>query len=266
MEARWFYHDGQASIGPFTRSRLLELLGAGFIEPQTFVWREGDPGWVTLSSLIPMQPATPPIPAAPPPISSAPDSAKSPRKTGSTWSDSPAETSAIWRRYGARMLDTPIHGLIGFFFFGFAWYAIAPISANEFFNFIAKPDALLVDMIVSCLLAAIVGGFVVGGTGSSVGKAIFGIKVLNARNETIGIREGLLREIKVLVFGLGFGIPIVAFVTMAVAFKRLKEKGATSWDKDRNVVLHRENNTMQRILTAIGLCLIVAIAFALRAK
>lgn len=262
MEARWFYHDGQASIGPFTRSRLLELLGAGFIGPQTFVWREGDPGWVTLSSL--MQFAAPAIPAAPPPISSAPDSAKLTRKTGSTWSDSPAETTTVWRRYGARMLDTTIHGLIGFIFFGFAWYAMAPISADEFFNFIVKPHALLVNMILSCLLAAIVGGFVVGGTGSSVGKAIFGIKVLNARNETIGIREGLLREIKVLVFGLGFGIPIVALVTMSVAFKRLKEKGATSWDKDRNVVLHRENNTMQRILTGIGLCLIVAIAILMK--
>ena len=163
------------------------------------------------------------------------------------------------------MLDTVVHGLIGFFLLGFAWYAIAPISADVFFNFVVTPQGMLVNIILTALLAAVIGGFVVGATSSSVGKALFGIKVLNTREETIGIGQGLLREFKVWLFGLGLGIPIVALVTMSVAYRRLTGRGSTSWDQDRNVVLYRENSTKQKVLNVIGFILVAAVAIAMRA-
>jgi uncharacterized RDD family membrane protein YckC len=163
------------------------------------------------------------------------------------------------------MLDTTIHGLIGFMLFGFAWYAMAPISADAFFSFIVKPEGLIVNLLLSTLLAALIGGFVVGATGSSIGKAIFGIKVLNARSEVIGITEGFVREFKIWVFGIGMGIPIVALITMAAAFKRLKDDGVTKWDKDRNVVLYRENSTSQKALNVIGFILVGTVMIALKA-
>ena len=233
------------------------LLGAGFIGPQTFVWREGDSSWVTLSNAILMQPA---IPTAPPPRVISPQN-RIVEKATAAWS---ADEPAPWRRYGARMLDTTIHGYIGVFFLGFAWYAIAPISAEAFFNFFATPSGVFLDIALSSILAAFVGGFVVGATGTSLGKAIFGIKVVNPDHLAIGIGAGLRREFHVWICGLGFGVPLIAMFTMFASFKKLKAEGETGWDKDRNVVLYSANSTLQKTLTAIGFCLVIALVILSR--
>ena len=233
------------------------LLGAGFIGPQTFVWREGNSSWVTLSNAILMQPA---IPTAPPPKVISPQN-RIVEKATAAWS---ADEPAPWRRYGARMLDTTIHGYIGVFFLGFAWYAIAPISAEAFFNFFATPSGVFLDIALSSILAAFVGGFVVGATGTSLGKAIFGIKVVNPDHLAIGIGAGLRREFHVWICGLGFGVPLIAMFTMFASFKKLKAEGETGWDKDRNVVLYSANSTLQKTLTAIGFCLVIALVILSR--
>jgi hypothetical protein len=72
----------------------------------------------------------------------------------------------------------------------------------------------------------------------------------------LGLRAGLARDLAVLFKGLGLGLPIVALIMMLVAYNRLKNRGSTSWDRDRYIVWHRPSGTSQYILNVVGVVMI----------
>lgn len=277
---RWYYLDGETSVGPFNWQRLLDLFKATIISPNTYVWREGTPEWVSLAGALQARQSAPLPPRVPVPtsieqaalvavraaleqpasasrsnVAEQAGSARSGLKAGREWSPTPV---APWRRYGARTLDTPIHGLLGSFLVAYVWYSVAPATANEFYTWIDTPQGGLVNIILTTLIAALVGGVVVGTTGTSIGKAIFGIRVLNFDRKTIGVFDGVAREFRVWWAGLGLGIPFVALVTMSVAYNKLKKQGSTSWDNENGcLVLYRPKGSVQYVLNGVGVILVI---------
>jgi hypothetical protein len=165
------------------------------------------------------------------------------------WSSEPV---APWRRYAARMLDTSVNGLGGVLLLAYIWYSIAPLSADQFFSIFRSPAGAALDAILSSIIAAAVSGVIVGVTGSTIGKAIFGVKVLSSDLRVIGAGAGLSREFLVWVKGLGFGIPILALFTMYLSYNKLIKTGSTSWDEGSYIVLHRPNGYLQYGLNALG--------------
>lgn len=279
---RWYYLDGETSVGPFNWQRLLDLFKATIIGPNTYVWREGTTEWVSLAgALQAKQPAPPPPPPRVPtrtsieqtalvavraaleqPITATQsgiarqaDLSRPSLKVGREWLSKPV---APWRRYAARMLDTPIHGVLGSFLVGYAWYSVAPATADQFFTWLNTGQGSLVNILLTTLIAALVGGVVVGTTGTSIGKAIFGVRVVSFDRKTIGVLDGLAREARVWWAGLGLGIPLVALVTMSVAFNKLKKQGSTSWDDENGcLVLYRPNGPVQYFLNGLGVILVL---------
>lgn len=265
MDGRWFYSDKDQAIGPFEWLSLIRLASAGLINPTTWVWREGDPEWITLeNAMLRANPLPPPLPSSadrPQSLSHAIRLERSEPATDASqgWLTSPPSP---WRRYGARMLDTTVHGWIGVMIFAFIFYSVAPLSADAFFNFVAKPEGLAVNMIMTCFLAALIGGIVVGATGSSLGKAVFGIKVRDHTANVPGVLDGTTREFKVWFYGMGLGIPLVALFAMFHQFKVLKEVGSTSWDKNKFVVSYRPPGPFQTAMNVVG-ALMIFLTFAL---
>ncbi len=170
-----------------------------------------------------------------------------------------------WRRYGARMIDTTVHGFLCFLSVAVAWYIIAPESADWFFARMDTPAGALLDLILTTFFAAVVGSFVVGATGSSLGKVIFGVRVVDYNFRPIGVGKGLAREFRVWGLGLGFGIPLVSLITLILAYQSLKKDGATPWDSGRYLVLHRPNGSLQYVLNVVGIVLIIALIIGVRA-
>ena len=154
------------------------------------------------------------------------------------------------------MLDTTFNGLIGFSLFGFAFYAIAPYTANSFFSYFESGAGRIIDIILTTFTAAIIGGALVGVTGFTLGKLIFEVKVTRLDGSKLGLVAGLSRDFIIFVKGLGFGVPIVAMITMWFSYKGLTDSGATSWDKGSYIVWHRPSGTAQYILNVIGVILI----------
>lgn len=268
MEGRWYYLESETATGPFSLATLRELGDAGLIGSATYVWREGDPSWILFQDALAALGSPPSLPAANFVSSSATaqDSTTvvdlgSLSPAPSSWSTSPVSP---WRRYGARMIDTHIHGMVGMFILGFTWYSIAPLSADKFFALFEGPQGIAIDFILTLLAAALVGGFVVGATGTSLGKSIFGIKVLSEDLRAIGITAGLAREFRVWVAGLGFGIPIVSLFTMIAAYGRLNTEGKTSWDAGRHVVQYRRKGAFQTTMNVFGTLLVVALIILAR--
>lgn len=77
--------------------------------------------------------------------------------------------------------------------------------------------------------------------GQTLGKMILGIKVTDIEGRLLSYNAALNRSINVWFRGLGIGFPIITWITMAVAFIRYQESGATSWDRDGNIIVTHGN-------------------------
>lgn len=106
----------------------------------------------------------------------------------------PVSPPAPWRRFAARIFDTTFSGFIGFFLFAIAFYAIAPATADAFFVFIESGAGRIFDILATATLASVIGGPLIGVTGFTLGKIIFGTKLVSMDGEKIGIKRGWLRD------------------------------------------------------------------------
>lgn len=156
---------------------------------------------------------------------------------------------APWRRYFARVFDITFFGIIGFFSIGFAGYSLAPDMADAFFSNLNP----ILDIILTALVGFTLSGLVMGFVGTTVGKAIFGIRVRNLEGQTIGPVNGLLRDLNAYVRGAALGIPLVSLIPLYMAWSKLKKNGTTSWDQGQYIVTYRKNTWQQKILTIAGI-------------
>jgi uncharacterized RDD family membrane protein YckC len=239
----WFYRDGEGECGPSTRNDLGRLVSAGFVAASTPVRSAADATWQAASEVFPDLFAA----AAP----SAPGE----------WSDTSPHP---WRRYFARMLDNTLVGSVSWFLIGILAYSVAPAEADAFFSGLSGPGGRLADIVLT-LMAAIPGNaLMIGLTGVSIGKWIFGVRVLR-NGRPMGFARALRRESAVWVKGLGFGVPIVSFFTLLSAKSALEDRRTTSWDKAQDLtVSHRPESRGATILMWLGALVYVLVAVGLQ--
>lgn len=166
-----------------------------------------------------------------------------------------------WRRYGGRILDVAVSGVAGFFLLGIAAYAIAPATADRMFAVFETPAGVVFDLIATVLMAALINGILLGMTGFTLGKLIFGIRVVTLEGESPGIAAAWRREFAASLKGLALGVPVLSLITMWMAKTRLEKHGESAWDKGRHILLHRQPGTLQTTLNVAG----IAMIFAMRA-
>ena len=69
-----------------------------------------------------------------------------------------------------------------------------------------------------------------------------------------------MREVKVAIFGLALGLPLISLGLGFQAQERLTDDGATSWDEDGGfVITHRPVNAWQIALMAVGGAILISI-------
>lgn len=275
-QASWFYLKDGKAVGPVSRENLLSLAVTAEIsadtqifEPKASVWRSYRE---VFGAAPPPLPAGANSPASVPPVrrstldrgivptgfgaqaatSSAADGLTGTREDRNGWSN---EGRAPWRRYFARSLDIWVNGFIGIFLFDLAFFALAPQTAERFlglfaFNSVANGTWLA---FLGILAAIPVSALMLGLTGTTVGKVLFGVRVMNEELEPIGFRRAVLREFGVWVAGLGLGLPGLSLVTTILSYRRLKSVGATLWDSSLDLaVLHRPLGGLQYFLFAVA--------------
>lgn len=162
-----------------------------------------------------------------------------------------------WRRYGARTLDVMVSGATGFMILGFIWYSVAPLSADRFFTTFDAPGGKLLDFALTVMMAGFLNALMIAFTGYTIGKAVFGIQVLNIDRSLLGFASALKRELLVWAKGLGLGIPLISLFTLIAGYRRLSEKGEASWDEGASVVLYRPAGSTQTVLNVLGVGLII---------
>ena len=115
--------------------------------------------------------------------------------------------------------------------------------------------------IAQCSTGFLVNTLLIGSTGSTVGKWIYGVRVTRADRKRIGFRLALKREFFVLVRGIALGIPLLNLFAMLNCYNYLAEHSTTRWDERcATQVSHRPNTPGQalaRFLATIVLILVV---------
>ncbi len=288
----YYYNDGEREIGPFGLDKLAALKDDGIIGDGTLVRHSDTPSWQPLGQILdgkagadlglsgPDKTPSPmdgggvqnsasatPADVQPDPLSDATAAAPALADGSAPPLDTPwrAEPATPWRRYGARLLDTLLNGAIGFFLIGVSFYAIAPATADSFFVVFETPLGRILDAVMTAAIASLIGGALIGVSGLTLGKVIFGVKVTRLDGGKLGLWHGLARDFTVLVKGVGLGIPIIALITMLTAYNRLRKEGVSSWDEDRYIVWHRPGGSAQILLNVIGIALIFLLIGILRA-
>lgn len=250
-----------------SRDDAVALAADGRVDADTLVWTEGYETWRTYAESGLAAVAPPPLPPSLPASLPAPRTVDeipgAPRLEVSDegWQ---VITPAPWRRYLARQLDIMLLGTL-------AWMCLAFVVAaisGELFDRLFAPE-IVDNMIVSLLLTNVVVvpilAVVIGLTGTSPGKWVFGVRVTRRDGRPIGLVAGLRRELHVYVRGLGMAIPLVSLFTLVTSYTYLETNRVAAWDRGEPwVVTHRPDGTLQVVLFVIGLAVVVAARIALQ--
>lgn len=169
-----------------------------------------------------------------------------------------------WRRYFARTFDNLVIGSLIWVCLGALSLLFPPEPTDRFFAFFEHPVGRLFDGMLTLVLMIPASALLIGLTGSSPGKWIFGVRVTDASGRPIGLGRAIVREATVWLRGLGAGIPIVALFALWSSKEDLESKGRTAWDGADVVVTHRKDDLLQRVLTFAGATLVLGGWIALK--
>lgn len=261
----WYYRENESAAGPVNLDKLKALNEAGLIHSKTLIRQGSEGAWREFAGIRLDQNSL---------SSHSGKQAAHTHESLNTNFDVPNGTGGVdrldgwlsepvtpWRRYGARIFDMTINGTLGWALIGIAWYAIAPLSADNFFDDLNPA----LDMIMTGLVATIICGLLIGYSGTSLGKLVFGVRVTTNDGKPIGVLSGVIRDFKVWMKGLAFTIPLIGLITLIVSYNRLKQDGATSWDKAEGyVVKHRPSGPKQSALNVFGIITIVIVQLLIR--
>lgn len=166
-----------------------------------------------------------------------------------------------WRRYAARMLDLTVVSLVMGALLGVVGLLFAPEPSAKFWQFLGSgPVGKVAEMMLSLLLVIPGNALLLGLTGGTLGKWMFGVKIVRPDGRPIGVLAALWREIRVWFQGLAMGIPFVSLFTLFAGFSWLKDDGHAPWDKPRQrIALHRPAGAWQVFLALVGLALLIAV-------
>lgn len=282
----WGYAGPHGEAGPVSTDELALFLRERLITVDTPVCPIEGMNWAPLSHWLPelapfgVRGAGPtplpapgpspwdPIPQAPPPQSPPPLALP---QDPTPFILTPAPASAVrgwtdrkphpWRRYWARMLDIAVMGGVTWFVIGFVAGAVAPEPTKRFFDFLTSgPLGKIADALLTLVVAIPGNAILLGLTGGTLGKWLFGIKVVRPDGRPIGVAAALWRELRVWVQGQAMGVPLISLFTLFGAYSWLNDDGHAPWDKPRQrAALHRPAGALQILLILIGLVLLFSI-------
>jgi uncharacterized RDD family membrane protein YckC len=167
---------------------------------------------------------------------------------------------APWRRYLARMLDVSLLGMVTWAVFGI----IAAATSVQFFETLFRAGGLMKMPLLSSVVVMAslipVQALLIGTSGTTIGKWIFGVRITRRDGSAIGLRAALLRELSVFGLGVACGVPILTWVTALIAYNVLSKTGCTQWDRGKDwIVTQREPGDTQTGMFILGVVVLFVV-------
>lgn len=242
VSRRWFYLQDDQAHGPFAESEIRARLRRGQLAADTRGWHDDAEGWLPLQRLL--------AAVAPAPLYRG-------RNVPLNWNDAAPHPV---RRYLARLVDIGALGLLAMSAVFLVLYTLAPDTGARFTRALDSTPGRSLDLLLTVVLSSLLAALPLGLTGSTLGKWLFGIRVVDADGHPIGVALALRREFRVLVQGLAMGLPFVSLLTLGLAYRRLVREGRTRWDQALDLhVRHRPLGPAQGLLAIAGLLAVAAL-------
>lgn len=137
-----------------------------------------------------------------------------------------------WRRFFAHTIDVWAFGLAGSFAVGFLAYSLFPSSTESLNALFENP---LVALALVYVVMIPIESALLASTGTTLGKALFGIRVLNSKGGLLTFNQAIERGVNRWARAEGLGLPIVSLVAYALAYGQLKKQGFTNYDRSLSV-------------------------------
>ena len=236
---QWLYKIGEADLGPVSEADLINLYRDGHISDETHIRLQGQETGKQIAEAFPQIGETPPT-------SSEED----------TWCDTSPHP---WRRFFARTIDLNVNAFVLILGWTFLMMAITPVQSDFWIRFFVDREYFspigLLTMAFSFLGNI---PFMAYGR-TTLGKWIFGIRIVQEDGRPMGLKKALKRELAVFVRAYFLMIPIANLFTLAGAYETLTSEGKTSWDRDYALVAkHRPESIIQTLVGTITVILLVA--------
>lgn len=175
------------------------------------------------------------------------------------------ESPHPWRRYFARTVDNVFWGTLIMLVVGIALALYDVKMAEDFAKLFEGLGGRVASIVLSAVLCTIPNAILIGLTGGNLGKWLFGICVFDRQDRPIGLLRAFQREFRVLLLGLGLGVPVVSLITSLIAYQKLREDRITNWDQALNLkVLHRKRGALQYLGYSAGLVLFISLIVFLK--
>lgn len=249
----FFVKQGNGTVVTVNWREVRERIAAGTIGPDTSLRPVESPHWVTAAGLAFGTGSPVPV-ALPPPrpgwCSRAPEA----------WE---AHDRRAFPRMAARVADALLGGPI-IAGLTFALTRIDPYLAQSILEPHPGTEATLADGLIFAFVYILSSAVFLGATGTTPGKLLFGIFVLGNGGAPMGLVSALRREAWVYVTGLGFTLPPVTLITLALSLRRLKRTGVMWWDDGRSTVVMRPAGRVDYLSSLLGLVVIAALLLLLR--
>jgi len=162
-----------------------------------------------------------------------------------------------WRRLGARAVDSIMVTII-------LQLSIKILLASSIVNLeaIEKVSKSFFFMtVIGYVMLAPIEALFLSKFGTTPGKTLCGITVLNKYGEKLTYFEAFERNLMILLYAEGLGLhPLVSLVTRLVSYQKLTKSGTTFWDKDKYVVNHKKWTDL-RILGVLLIFVVFPIIF-----
>ncbi|MGI6525377.1 MAG: RDD family protein [Bdellovibrionota bacterium] len=252
-EINWYYLLNGKSIGPFSKKQLLAMASSGTIQKNTLVWCSDDTqGCAPLEQAFAFKKESPSAPLNTPSSTPLNDTPTEEVLTQTTEEFKEQKIPFFYhslRRYFARCLDYTIcEYLIKIIFF-----ALNPIAAKEFFTYIEKSELSFVVLFFIYAITLFLNAALIGYTGTTIGKWLFGIRVVDSTGSPISYKRALHREFLVWLRGVGLGIFPIIFGTLLYQSHQFEKNNSTSWDRDLKLsVVYRKPDFRQFFLGLIA--------------
>ena len=152
-----------------------------------------------------------------------------------------------WARFCARQFDL--------YFVCFLWifpiYFIWGSGGNHSY-------ALVQHLMVSPFIYIFFEPFCISLWGTTPGKFLYGIRVLNKDDSKLSIKKSIKRSLQVYIRGMAFVLPIFSSVANYIAYRDYKNKKSTPWDRNLKINYLIGDISNKRIIITNIIILILA--------
>lgn len=131
------------------------------------------------------------------------------------------------RRFLARLIDTLTLGVAAATV-AWAWW-LGELAASFGFTLAAEPIVLLV---IAVLALVPVEALALSFAGTTPGKALMGLDVVDPDGTRPGLPRALGRAARVALRGMALGIPFFAVIAMIVGLAKFTSQGRSTWDRE----------------------------------